>query len=424
MLFDETYYLSFVQESIVFSRDHVCARLYDIRPVLDYGPKLLLIVLLSAEVPLAAFFAEGDADAEAHFRKAAALAQQGKIKDAEREYITGLRISPQSGAAYNNLGALYFQQQQFARAADAFGKARRLLPSDREIAFNLGLSLYKRGDAAGAISHLELGQSSHHALDAGLLLGICYFATRQWQKSIGTLEQYRKHIPDNPQVLFILEQAYAYAGDAKSSLDRAAELLKSHPDSSYTHQMLAEAYDRDGDVEHAAEEFRLAIACQPAAPQLHFMLGYVYWRWKRYAEAESPLKTETRMNPGFAPSYFYLGDLAFRKKDTASALELFQKALDLDPSYNEARLGLGKSYVQAGKLSEGIAALRTAEVALDKTTPVHYWLGRALIQEGRTEEGQKELAKVKELSAVHNQKMQETLNGAPVGERFQLSTSH
>jgi tetratricopeptide (TPR) repeat protein len=406
-----------------FRETGLCATLGGTHRVFDYGAKrLLIVVLLSGGIAVGASSANGDA--EAHFRKAATLAQQGKIEYAEQEYIAGLRISPQSAAAYNNLGALYFEQQQFTRAADAFGKAGRLLPGDNEIAFNLGLSLYKSGDAAGAISHLEQGQRSHHALDAGLLLGMCHFATHQWRQSIDTLEQYRKHAPDNPQVLFILEQAYAFAGDSKSSLDTATELLKSHPDSSYTHQMLGEAYDRDGDVEHAAEEFRQAIAAEPTAPQLHFMLGYVYWRWKRYPEAVAPLEAETRMSPGFAASYFYLGDIAFRKKDTVSALAFFQRALNLDPSYNDARLGLGKSYVQAGKLSEGIGTLRKAEVALEKTAEVHYWLGRALIQEGRREEGQKELGKVRELSAVQNQKMQETLNGAPVGERLQSPASH
>jgi hypothetical protein len=51
---------------------------------------------------------------------------------------------------------------------------------------------------------------------------------------------------------------------------------------------------------------------------------------------------------------------------------------------------------------------------------LHYWLGRALIQEGRKEEGERELAKLRELSASQHQKMQEKLNGGPVGERLQV----
>ncbi len=147
-----------------------CATLGDIRRVFDYGAKLLIIVVLLSYGT--AFPASSpDGDAEMHFRKAAALAQQGRISAAEQEYISGLRISPQSAAAYNNLGALYFQQRQFTRAADAFGHARRLLPGDNEIAFNLGLALYKLGDGAAAISPLEQGQSSHHALGRAPVVG-------------------------------------------------------------------------------------------------------------------------------------------------------------------------------------------------------------------------------------------------------------
>jgi Flp pilus assembly protein TadD len=352
-------------------------------------------------------------DTEACFRKAAALARKGDIDEAERAYVAGLRIAPQSAAAYNNLGALYFEQRQFARAASAFRNASRLLPSDPEVAFNLGLSLYKLGDDTAAIPHLIDGQKSSHAVQANLLLGICYFATRQWNKSIDALEKYRKQDTGNAQILFMLQQAYARAGNQESSLAAATELLKLHADSPYTHQMLGEAYDRDGDVDHAAEEFQLAIAADPSAPQLHFMLGYVYWRSKRYGEATAPLKRETQINPGFAPAYFYLGDIAFRTEDTAHALAFFQKALRLDPSYNEANVGLGKCYVQAGRLAEGTAVLRKAEVGLEKTADVHYWLGRALIQQGRKKEGEQELARVRELNATQHQ---DKLNGAPVGE--------
>jgi len=387
------------------------------RPAFQCGAKLLLVLLLACAATGVAV-AENDG-AEAHFRKAAAFAQQGKLDDAEHEYTAGLRLSPQSAAAYNNLGALNFQQDQFIHAAAAFQSARRLRPSDPEIAFNLGLALYKRGDAAGAIPNLIAGEKSAHSLDASLLLGTCYFSTRQWKQSIDALERYRQHAPGNAEALFMLEQAYVYIGDAKSSLAAAAELLKSYPNSPFTHQMLGEAYDRDGDVDRAVEEFQRAIAASPSAPQLHFMLGYVYWRWKRYAEAVHPLEDEVRINPGFARSYYYLGDIAFRKGESDRARDFFEKALHLDPSLSEASLGLGKAYIQAGRLNDGIAALRKAEATLDRTAEVHYWLGRALVQAGRKAEAEKELARVKELRAAEHRKAREQLNGAPVGERQQ-----
>ena len=387
------------------------------RRALYCGAKLLLVLLLFGGAVSAAL-AQGDS-AEAHFRKATVLAQQGKLDDAEREYTTGLRISLQSAAAYNNLGALYFKQGQFLPAAAAFQNAQRLRPDDPEIAFNLGLALYKRGDASGAIPHLIAGEKSVHSLDASLLLGTCYFATKQWKQSIDALERYRQQAPGNAQALFMLEQAYVYIGDAKSSLAAATELLKTHPDSPFTHQMLGEAYDRDGDVDHAAEEFQRAIAANPSAPQLHFMLGYVYWRWKRYAEAVQPLEEEIRINPGFARSYYYVGDIAFRKGESDRARDFFEKALRLDPSLSEASLGLGKAYVQSGRLNDGVAALRKAEAKLDQTAEVHYWLGRALMQAGRKVEAEKELARVKELRATEHRKAREQLNGAPVRERQQ-----
>jgi Flp pilus assembly protein TadD len=362
--------------------------------------------------------ASSEETAEEHFRKAAALAREGEIDHAEREYLAGLRLEPNSFAACNNLGVLYFQNSQFNLAVKAFTRAADLHPKDGEVEFNLGLAYYKTGDHARAIPHLLAANNSSHALDSHFLLGACYFAEGQWEKSIQELAAYRSQVPNNPEMLFMLQHAYSYIGDPKSALAAATELLKSYPDSAFAHQILGEAYDKEGDEEQAIQEFQRAVDVAPNLPQLHFLLGYVYWRWKHYAEAIAPLEAEVHLEPSFAESYFYLGDIALRNNETERALSFFGKALSLDPSYSEAIFGLGKAYLQAHRTSDAISALRKAEAQMQDSTELHYRLGRALIQAGRPEEGNKELERVKEIDAAENQRMQKTLNGVPVGEHL------
>lgn len=352
------------------------------------------------------------ATADAHFRRGAELAARGELPAAEREYLEGLRISPHP-AAYNNLGTLYFQEQDFARAAAAFGSARKLQPADSEIAFNLGLALYKTGKTGDAIPHLVAGEASSHAQEARYLLGACYFAQKQWEKSIAEIEP----VANSPEALFILVRAYRYSGKPAQSLDAAARLLKSWPDSAFTHEILGEAYDKDGQPDNAIDEFQKAIAASPKSPELHFMLGYVCWRWKRYDQAIAPLEEETRIHPGYAAAYYYLGDIALRRDDTAQALRYFKEALKLDASYSEASLGIGKVYLRTERVREAVAALRKAKAGLDGATELHYWLGRALIRAGHAEEGRRELARVSQFNDSQHRKMEELFNGVPVGER-------
>ncbi|PYV11184.1 MAG: hypothetical protein DMG23_05050 [Acidobacteria bacterium] len=168
--------------------------------------------------------------AELHFRRASQLAQQGKLDQAEREYRLGLKIAPGVPEAYNNLGVIYFQRRDIPRAVATFKQAHRLRPDDPEVSFNLGLALYQAGELAAAIPHLSDGVASRgHTADAHYLLGACYFDLNQWQRSVEQLELARHERPEGAEILFLLVNAYRNVGDAKKSLDAAAQPMDDSP---------------------------------------------------------------------------------------------------------------------------------------------------------------------------------------------------
>jgi tetratricopeptide (TPR) repeat protein len=363
-----------------------------------------------------------DPSAHTHFQRGAELAARGDLNAAEQEYLAGLKITPDP-AAYNNLGVLYFQQQDFTHAASSFRNACKLQPNDPEIAFNLGLALYKSDNTAEAIPQLISATRSKHASEAHYLLGASYFEQKKWDKAIAEIEQSRAGNPDQPEALFILTRAYKYAGNPAASLAAATRLLKSYPDSPFTHELLAEGYDKDGQPDKSIDEFQQAIAALPQSPELHFMLGYVCWRWKRYDQAIGPLEEEIRINPNYSAAYYYLGDIAFRQNEYARALRCFEQALHSNSGYTEAEFGIGKVYLKTGRVKDAVAAMEKARQKSEDIPELHYWLGRALIQAGRETEGRKELAQVAELNRTQNQKRQQLFNGVPVGERQQHAES-
>src|SRR5437667_10524282 len=149
--------------------------------------------------------------AESHFLRASKLAEQGKLDEAEREYRTGLRITP-SPEAHNNLGVIYFKRRKLAQAVEAFEHARRLEPQNAEFSFNLGLALFQQGNNAAAIPRLAAGASApDHATDPHVLLGACSLDLKQWQPSIAALEVARREQPQRAETLFLLVRAYAKA---------------------------------------------------------------------------------------------------------------------------------------------------------------------------------------------------------------------
>jgi len=361
-----------------------------------------------------------------HFERASRLAQQGMRDEAVREYRWGLAIDPNSFAAFNNLGVLYFQQHDFLQAADAFTHAHRLRPGDPAISFNLGLALYSTRNPQAAIAPLTAGVADPlHSIDAHFLLGACYGDIKQWRRAVEELELARKARPADDKILFMLFKTYRLAGEPNRALAAAVELLKTNPDSPFLHEVLGTAYDTTSQPNEAEKELGRAIATSPRAPQLHFILGYIDWRWKRYKEAVAPLLEETRISPNFAPPYYYLGDVALKQGRFEQAASYFKEALRLDPTYGEAYLGMGRAYAQLGRSEESVKFLRQAVERLPDQVEPHYWLGKTLLRVGRSEEGKRELAKANEINLAGDRKAFEIMDRlANPSQTKESSTPH
>lgn len=109
---------------------------------------------------------------EARFLLGLALFQTGDYAGAQKEFQTIAGVVPLS-EVYNNLAASESRRNQ-AQAVDDFRKAVEGDPSDPVYQFNLGYSLWKKGEFSGAAEHFRVVLD--HTPDdqmATLLLGRC-----------------------------------------------------------------------------------------------------------------------------------------------------------------------------------------------------------------------------------------------------------
>ena len=125
--------------------------------------------------------------ADEHFARAAQLVQ------------AGLKLRPTDLQAWNNLGVLYFQQQDLQRAISAFEQAHRLDARNSEVNFNLGLALSNAGQAQRAIAYLaDAAQDGARASEARFLIGTCWFDLGEWRRAITELELARNNQTATP----------------------------------------------------------------------------------------------------------------------------------------------------------------------------------------------------------------------------------
>ena len=101
------------------------------------------------------------------------MPKQSILETASRKY-------PKDYRAWNNLGALAFQEGNFAKAAEMFNKAKSLSADAKEANANLGLLALKDNNLAGA---QQLLGSASGATSLNEALGLLYIKTGEYNKA-------------------------------------------------------------------------------------------------------------------------------------------------------------------------------------------------------------------------------------------------
>jgi len=345
------------------------------------------------------------ADGTDHLRRAQSLAAAKDWKGAEREYLAGLALSPGVAEAHNNLGAIYFQREDYQRAAREFATAARLDPQNPDFAFNSGLTQFRLARPQEALPYLlKARDSALNGAQARFIAALCYFHERRWSDSLSELESARAAGKNEPEVLYLIVKAAKNAGEREKGMRVVAELARTYPESQFVHLLLGEAYDLEHSSHEAEREFANAIQAAPAQSELHFALGYLYWEHRDLSRAEEMFRAELKLNPASAASAYYLGNIALRMNEPADALAWFRQAEKSDPSLPDIQLGLGQAYVEIGDYTNARTCFEKAAALLPDRVEPHYWLGRTLMRIGDAERGRGELEKVKSLQALERER--------------------
>jgi len=95
------------------------------------------------------------AKAREHYATATKLYREGKHDEALEEYRNALELDDQLYAAWNNMGQLLMEQNNYADAVSAFQIAARIEPTDPRPLYNTGLAYQRVGWAADAFESYQ-----------------------------------------------------------------------------------------------------------------------------------------------------------------------------------------------------------------------------------------------------------------------------
>ncbi len=255
---------------------------------------------------------------------------------AEQDYLRALELNPNQPETYNNLGALYMDQNLSADAIAYFSQAIDKNPSYFRALLNRGTAYCKTGQFTKAIADFSAA-STIRPNDPVLLLnrGLCYLDAGKYEQADHDFSHAIAMQPRN----------------ARFYVERARTLIKmGYP---------ADAYD----------DLTQAISLKPDYAIAYYYLGDLMYRNGDKEFALGALEKSKELASDYAPTYDLMGDM-LAAEDPVSATANYMVAVKLDPAH-------------AAKYQRKIELMKTAEGRYQVTTARFFPQGRAYNMQGQ-----------------------------------------
>jgi tetratricopeptide (TPR) repeat protein len=255
------------------------------------------------------------------------LLASGKLTEADAVVEHHLSLRSPSSETFLEVGRIYFEHDQWARAADLFRQSLELQNQNDVAHLLLGLSLAELKQAEESERELQTAVRQNPQSDINW-----YFAG--WRllmrgKYEASLPYFYKAVElnaKNQKALWALASALARTGSyglAENYYNKAIELIEEsqepNPDPYLDLAYLLLLSNQKEPAARALECTRKAIAINPERTDAHYLCGKALVRLERYAEARIALVKACELNPKDPRPHFLLAQVYDRLGESGQA---------------------------------------------------------------------------------------------------------
>jgi tetratricopeptide (TPR) repeat protein len=325
--------------------------------------RVLFATLISVFVPLTALSQAGESPGSPSqtapapatpFETAQDLAAKGRLDKAMALLDQLAAESPEPAGVERLRGIIFYQREDFARAIDAFAKASREDPADRESVEMRGVSLFRVGHSAEALPLLEQAHATvlRANIDPEYVLGLCYADVQRYDDARHAFATQYGFAPDSAEAYLLAARLFLRRELASQAAQQAHRALEINPALPLAHQLLAEVDLAKGDVSSAIAELEAERKINPLDGLLYDRLGDAYLRSEQYDQAQQALNRAVLLEPNATAPYILLGETFLKLNQPIQALHYLDHAVKMDPSSYLTHNLLGQAYKATGQLEE------------------------------------------------------------------------
>jgi len=331
---------------------------------------------------------EDDARVQELYAQAKAAQAQGDFATAIGKYEGILRIAPRLGPAYNNLGALYFRQHDYPKAAAILERGLQVNSGMPSASALLGISLFEMGEYGKARPRLEAAlKANANDTNAQMFLAKDLTKLGNYEAAADELRRLAGREPKNQEAWYLLAKSYM-----KLSEQSLAKMNAIDPQSVLAHELSGEMMEAMNNYDGAIVELKKAVDIAPKQPGTHYRLGDAYWTLSQWDSAAEQFQAELTVDPGNCMARARIGNIVLQKNGSAEeAMATIDKAISMCPSLTDARVDRARALVKLNRQAEAVTELEAAVKAEPAEPSTHFLLAKVYRALGRTEEAQAEM---------------------------------
>ena len=282
--------------------------------------------------------------------------QTGKIADATPLLEQAQRITPSSYDNGYDLSQAYLLTGQLARARELVQSLVQQ-KNTGELHSLLGQIEEKDGKFVEAAN--EFGTAAHMDPTEENLFewGSEFLLHRTYEPAIEVFTKATERYPNSPRLFIGLGMALYSRGkydEAVKTLLAAADLNPADP---RCYLFLSKAYDSSpNQANDVIQRFRRFSDLQPGNALALYYYAMSLWKGKRaedpgsdLREVESLLQKSVALDPKLAEAHVQLGNLYADQHEYAKSIPEYTKALEVNPNLPDAHYRLGQDYVHVGQ---------------------------------------------------------------------------